>query len=55
MSAEAILENPTLFSNLEFSDQHKLNVTLEYLDLCLQFPPPIKWIVMHVNYILENL
>jgi tRNA-dihydrouridine synthase 4 len=45
MSSEALLENPSLFSNLA-TDQDEL--ALEYIDFSLQYNPNNKYIKSHL-------
>jgi len=46
MSAEALLNNPTFFSNIEPPDP--FDITLEYLELCKLYPTTRKYINCHV-------
>jgi hypothetical protein len=41
MSAEWLRRNPALFAGEEDQQQDSLLITLEYLDLCAEYPVPM--------------
>jgi len=55
MSAETLLNNPSLFANIEMNEEHALLVCFKYLKYCEINPPPVKWAVQHILHILEFL
>ena len=56
MSAEWLRRNPALFAGEEAQYQDPLAMTLEYLDLCTEYPVPVGFMRSHCfKFLLEQL
>lgn len=51
MSAEAILQNPSLFREVPVD---RFVLAYEYLKFAKQFPPPLDWVIRHVNKMVKE-
>lgn len=52
MSAEGVLSDPKLFDGGCSTRSEKLQVSLEYIDLCKKWDTPVEVARQHVNYFL---